>query len=413
MTTTTLLLIVLGAIALFACYWLFIRRGARPVERIGEARPRPPERPAERLEPRAPKEPAAVPPPKAEAPPVAPKVPAKLEPAAEAALAPAPLKEAAPAALAPLREAEVAALKQGLTTTRGGLIGRLGKLFRGKKELDPALVAQIEEVMLTSDVGVKTTQKLLDRLKEKLGKADIGDPRVVWSTLREETVRILDLPAGAEPPGKPQVIMVVGVNGVGKTTTIGKLASRLSAEGKKVVLAAGDTFRAAAVQQLEIWGRRTGCAVVKGKEGADPSSVIFDAVKAATQDGADVVIADTAGRLHTKQPLMDELKKVKRVAAKALEGAPHQTLLVLDSTNGQNAIAQAQMFKEALDVSGIVLTKLDGTAKGGVILGICDEHRIPVRFIGIGERVEDLREFHAREFVEALFFQAEEESIAA
>jgi len=338
--------------------------------------------------------------------------PARAEPPRPAEAAPAPARAEAPAR-AGVREAEVAALRQGLTTTRGGLIARLGKLFRGKKELDPALVSEIEEVLITSDVGVKTTAKLLEVIKDKLGKGEIGDPKVVWGTLRQEAIRILDVPAPAPAAAHPHVIMVVGVNGVGKTTTIGKLASRYSTDGKKVILAAGDTFRAAAVQQLEIWGKRTGCGVVTGKEGADPSSVIFDAVKAAKEQGADVVIADTAGRLHTKTPLMEELKKVKRVIAKAQEGAPHEVLLVLDATNGQNAIAQAQMFREALEVSGIVLTKLDGTAKGGVILGICEEHHVPVRFVGIGERVEDLREFRAGEFVEALFFQAEDESIAA
>jgi fused signal recognition particle receptor len=338
--------------------------------------------------------------------------PAPVEPS-RAPEAPAAPRTEAPVARGGVREAEVAALRQGLSTTRGGLIARLGQLFKGKKELDPALVDEIEEVLLTSDVGVKTTQKLMAALHDKLGKSEIGDTKVVWSTLRQEATRILDLPSVVHANASPHVIMVVGVNGVGKTTTIGKLASRISAEGKKVVLAAGDTFRAAAVQQLEIWGKRTGCEVVTGKEGADPSSVIFDAVKAAKERGADVVIADTAGRLHTKTNLMEELKKVKRVIAKAQEGAPHEVLLVLDATNGQNAIAQVQLFREALEINGIVLTKLDGTAKGGVILGICDEHRIPVRFVGIGERVEDLRDFRAGEFVEALFFQAEDESIAA
>ncbi len=201
---------------------------------------------------------------------------------------------------------------------------------------------------------------------------------------------------------------------MGKTTTIGKLASRYTEEGKKVVLAAGDTFRAAAVLQLEVWGRRTKCKVVKGKDRADPGSVVFDAIKTAKDEGADIVIADTAGRLHTKTPLMEELKKVHRTCEKALDGrSADEVLLVLDSTNGQNAIQQAQMFKDALPVSGIVLTKLDGTAKGGVILGIVDEHEVPVRFIGIGERVEDLREFDAPSFVEALFEKPDDETMAA
>jgi fused signal recognition particle receptor len=202
---------------------------------------------------------------------------------------------------------------------------------------------------------------------------------------------------------KPFVLLVIGVNGSGKTTTIGKLAAKLAADGKKVLLAAGDTFRAAATEQLEIWANRTGATIVRGKEGADPSSVIFDGVRRAVAEGFDVVIADTAGRLHTKTDLMQELEKVRRVVGKASPGAPHETWLVIDSTSGQNAIAQAQMFTQKMSVSGIVLTKLDGTAKGGVILGIADQLQIPVRFVGIGERVEDLREFDAEEFVEALY----------
>jgi fused signal recognition particle receptor len=203
------------------------------------------------------------------------------------------------------------------------------------------------------------------------------------------------------------------VNGVGKTTTIGKLATRYTTAGKKVILAAGDTFRAAAVQQLEVWGKRVGADVVRGKEGADPGAVAFDATMKAKDGGADLVLVDTAGRLHTKVPLMDEIKKVRKTIAKALDGAPHETLLVLDATTGQNALTQAAMFKDALDLTGIVLTKLDGTAKGGIVLGICDELGVPVRYIGLGERAEDLREFDAEDFVEALFGKGEEESAAA
>ena len=205
------------------------------------------------------------------------------------------------------------------------------------------------------------------------------------------------------------MLLAIGVNGSGKTTTIGKLASKLKADGKSVLMAAGDTFRAAAAEQLEVWGARVGAPVIRGKEGGDPSSVIFDGIKRAMSDGVDVVIADTAGRLHTKSNLMEELQKVRRVVGKALDGAPHETWLVIDATSGQNAIAQAQIFTQAMSVTGIVLTKLDGTAKGGVILGIADQLRIPVRFIGVGERVEDLREFNAEEFVEALFEHIEEE----
>jgi fused signal recognition particle receptor len=225
----------------------------------------------------------------------------------------------------------------------------------------------------------------------------------VWEALRSKANDILAISGGGiTTSARPTVVMVVGVNGVGKTTTIGKLATRLVGQGKKVVLAAGDTFRAAAVQQLVVWGKRAGCEVITGAEGANAGAVIFDAIQKAKELGADIVLADTAGRLHTKTNLMDELKKISRTMGKAFEGAPHETLLVLDATNGQNAIQQTALFSEALPISGIVLTKLDGTAKGGVILGICAEQKIPVRYIGIGERAEDLRDFNAEEFVEAL-----------
>lgn len=314
---------------------------------------------------------------------------------------------------APSKE-DVETLKKGLASTRGGFIARLAKLFGGKKDIDPELLEQLEELLITADVGVKTSTKILDRLKERLEKKELGDTDRVWAALREEARTILSgSQGGLSLPQQPTVVLVVGVNGVGKTTTIGKLASGFAEQGKKVVLAAGDTFRAAAVLQLEVWGRRVGCDVVKGKDNADPGSVIFQAVEQAKADGADVVLADTAGRLHTKTPLMDELKKVARTAEKALGRPADEVLLVLDSTNGQNAIQQAQMFKETMNVSGIVLTKLDGTAKGGVILGIVDEHQIPVRFIGIGERIEDLREFDSASFVEALFEKPDDETVAA
>jgi fused signal recognition particle receptor len=230
----------------------------------------------------------------------------------------------------------------------------------------------------------------------------------VWAFLRKRCIEFLrvDAPAVEFSKARPFVLLAIGVNGSGKTTTIGKLASKLKGEGRTVLLAAGDTFRAAATEQLEVWGSRVGAPVARGKEGGDPSSVIFDAIKRAASEGIEVVIADTAGRLHTKANLMDELQKVRRVTGKACEGAPHETWLVIDATSGQNAIAQAQIFTQAMSVTGIVLTKLDGTAKGGVILGITDQLGIPVRYIGIGERVEDLREFDAEEFVEALFESA-------
>ena len=247
-------------------------------------------------------------------------------------------------------------------------------------------------------------------MRDSLGKRELADPKAVWNHLRKRSIEFLrvESPRIDFSKAKPFVLLTIGVNGSGKTTTIGKLASKLKAEGKSVLLAAGDTFRAAATEQLEVWGSRVGAPVVRGKEGGDPSSVIFEGIKRASSEGFDVVIADTAGRLHTKTNLMEELQKVRRVVGKALEGAPHETWLVIDATSGQNAIAQAQIFTQAMSVTGIVLTKLDGTAKGGVILGIADQLGIPVRYIGIGERVEDLREFDPEEFVEALFEHVEE-----
>ncbi|EYF07415.1 signal recognition particle-docking protein FtsY [Chondromyces apiculatus] len=316
------------------------------------------------------------------------------------AVKPAPAKAPTP------RKQDVEGLRKGLGKVREkeGFFGRLRSLLAGKKEIDPSIVEQIEEVLLTSDVGVKTTEELLRDIRESLGRKELDDEGKVWDALRAQAARILRIQGGGglRFTNSPTVVMVVGVNGVGKTTTIGKLATQLKNDGKTVVLAAGDTFRAAAVQQLAVWGKRVGCEVVRGKDGANPGAVIFDAIQRAKEIGADVVLADTAGRLHTKTNLMDELTKVARTMTKALDGAPHETLLVLDATNGQNALQQAAMFKEVLPLTGIVLTKLDGTAKGGVILGIAAEHGVPVRYIGIGERAEDLREFEVDEFVEAM-----------
>ena len=311
---------------------------------------------------------------------------------------------------------DVAGLRKGLAATRGGFMARLKALFTGKKEIDPAILEQMEEIMISSDVGVKTTQSILERIREKLQKNELADSDAVWAALRAEATRILDIgPADARSASKqkPTIVLMVGVNGVGKTTTIGKLATKWNGEGKKVVLAAGDTFRAAAVQQLEVWGKRVGAEVVKGKEGADPGAVAFEATKKAAELGADILLVDTAGRLHTKVNLMDEIKKVKKTIAKAMDGAPHETLLVLDATTGQNALTQAALFKEALELTGLILTKLDGTAKGGVVLGVCDELKLPVRYIGLGERAEDLREFVAVDFVEALFGRDDDEAAAA
>jgi fused signal recognition particle receptor len=318
----------------------------------------------------------------------------------------------------PSHEQDVDVLRKGLANTRGGFIARLAKLFGGRSAIDASLLEQIEEVLITSDIGVKTTERMLSRLREQMQNGDLKGEDDVWKSLREMAVDILTVPSAAQnvqdAAHKPALLLIVGVNGAGKTTTIGKLAARHSAAGRKVLLAAADTYRAAAVLQLEVWGRRVNCPVMKGKEGGDPSAVIFEAIKRAQEEAYDLVIADTAGRLHTKAPLMEELKKVERTIQKALGGRPaDEILLVLDATTGQNAVQQMHMFREALRVSGVVLTKLDGTAKGGMVLGIVDEHKVPVRFIGLGERVEDLREFDALSFVEALFSKPNGETLAA
>lgn len=376
---------------------------------------RQPDKPRARTSDRAPKAKVAAEPtsPRAKAPAPAEReaAPAAAAPAAPKT-APAPEQSAAPGkSIAPraLLESprDPRAMRQGLSRSREGtgFFARLRGLFAGKPELSPELAAEIEEVLIASDVGVPTAELLLGRVRELLSRGEIVDEQKVWQALREEAARILSVNGAAGPIAlktKPSVILFVGVNGAGKTTTIGKLATRLKASGRSCVLAAGDTFRAAAVQQLEVWGDRVGCEVIRGKEGADPGSVIFESIRKAQEIGADVVLADTAGRLHTKANLMSEMTKIAKTAAKALDGAPHEILLVIDATTGQNALAQAREFKEALPLSGIVLTKLDGTAKGGMVLGICDGLQVPVRLIGLGERPADLHEFDPEEFVEAL-----------
>ena len=373
----------------------------KPEEQEAPAEDEKPEEPAVPAEDEKPEEPAA---------PAEPEEPK--EPAPGVRLDESEEEEAAKRLKEAKRERKLKKLRKGLAPTRGGFIAKIGAIFKGKKEIDPSLLDELEEALITADVGAKTSEWFLELLRQALDKNELADPDAVWALLRSEVEKALAIDANPwdVDSKKPYVIMVVGVNGVGKTTTIGKLASQYSAAGKKVVLAAADTFRAAAVNQLEIWGRRTGCEVVKSKEGADPSSVVFDAIKRAQEVDADIVIADTAGRLHTQAPLMEELKKVARVTAKAQEGAPDQVLLVLDATTGQNALRQVKEFGEALELTGIALTKLDGTAKGGVIIGICHEHKIPVRFIGIGEAKDDLREFEVADFVEALFFKEEGET---
>jgi fused signal recognition particle receptor len=311
---------------------------------------------------------------------------------------------------------DIQSLRKGLAKSRSdeGFFGKLKALIGGKKEISPQIAEDIEEILLASDVGVATTNAILERVRNALDKSDLIDTAKVWEALRAEARQVLTVgQTGAfELGAKPTVVLMVGVNGAGKTTTIGKLATKLKAEGRECLLAAGDTFRAAAVQQLVVWGERVGCEVVRGKDGADPGSVIFDAIKRAEEIGADLVLADTAGRLHTKSNLMAEMQKVIKTAGKALAGAPHEVLLVIDATNGQNALAQAKEFQQALSLTGIVLTKLDGTAKGGMILGICDTLKLPVRFIGLGERADDLHDFSPDEFVEALLGKETEASAA-
>ncbi len=296
-------------------------------------------------------------------------------------------------------------LKEKLTKTRQGLVEKVEELITGRKKIDEELYEELEEVLIQADVGVTTSLELINRLRKIVRERKISDPLELTAILKEEIAAIL---GGETVPlninnQKPAVIMVVGVNGVGKTTTIGKLANQLRQEGRRPLIAAGDTFRAAAIDQLEVWGQRAGVEVIKHQEGADPAAVAFDAIQAARSRGCDVLIVDTAGRLHTKSNLMEELKKVGRVLDREMPGAPHEVLLVLDATTGQNAINQAKQFGEAAGVTGIALTKIDGTAKGGVIIGIKNEMDIPVKLIGVGEKVEDLRPFVAEEFVEALF----------
>lgn len=289
-------------------------------------------------------------------------------------------------------------LKEGLSKTRDNFIGRVESIFIGKT-ITADTLEELEEILLSSDVGVIATGELIKAVKDKVnGAVSIKD------TLKEEMTKLLGRPDPIVIFGeRPFVILAVGVNGVGKTTTIGKLASRFVSEGNQVLIAAGDTFRAAAIEQLEIWSDRSGAKLIKHQSGSDPAAVAFDAVEAARHRGADVVIVDTAGRLHTKSPLMDELKKVRRVIEKAMPSAPQETLLVLDATTGQNALRQAKIFNDVIGITGIALTKLDGTAKGGIVFAIKKELKIPVRLIGVGEKIEDLRDFDPKEFVEALF----------
>lgn len=297
-------------------------------------------------------------------------------------------------------------LQKGLSRTRAVISDGMADLVLGKKEIDDDLLEELEALLLTADVGFETTRHIIDDLSERVLRREMSDPKVLHKTLCEHLVKILnrvDAPMLEPRKGKPLVIMMVGINGAGKTTTIGKLTQHFLRDGKQVMLAAGDTFRAAAVEQLQTWGERNNVPVIAQKSGADAASVIFDALEAAKARGFDVLIADTAGRLHTKTHLMDELSKIARVLKKLDPDAPHEVMLVVDAGTGQNALNQALEFNNALGLTGIALTKLDGTAKGGVIFSIADQLEVPIRYIGIGEGVDDLRPFKADDFVRALF----------
>ena len=295
-------------------------------------------------------------------------------------------------------------LRQGLTKTRDFLNTDIEDLFSGKRQIDDALLEELEELLITADIGVPTTMDLMDRISRKASK--IATPGDLKAILKEEIMAIVDAAPAAissDTSPRPKVIMVVGVNGVGKTTTIGKLAARYRRDGKKVLIAASDTFRAAAIEQLSIWADRAGAEIVKHKDQSDPAAVAYDAVEAAIARGVDIVLVDTAGRLHTKVNLMEELKKIKRSLSKKCVDAPHETLLVLDATTGQNALSQAKLFDEAIDLNALALTKLDGTAKGGIVISICSTLNIPLKYVGVGEQIEDLQDFEPRQFVDALF----------
>jgi len=295
-------------------------------------------------------------------------------------------------------------LKEGLKKTKNAITERIDQVLVSFGKIDEELFEELEEILITSDVGIDTSMKIIENLKKKVKENKVVDPQKVKDLLKQEISEILSMgESELRLESTPSVILVVGVNGVGKTTSIGKIANLLKSQGKKVVLAAGDTFRAAAIDQLEIWSGRVGVELIKHSEGADPAAVIYDAIQAVKARKADVLICDTAGRLHTKKNLMEELKKVFRVIDRELPNASREVLLVLDATTGQNAISQAKSFGDITDVTGIVLTKLDGTAKGGIVIAVASSLNIPVKFIGVGEQMDDLQSFNAKEFAEALF----------
>lgn len=294
-------------------------------------------------------------------------------------------------------------LKQGLSKTKSSFDEKINDVLSNFRKVDEELLEELEEALIMSDIGAETSIKIIENLRERVKKEKIENSDEVKNVLREEMKKMLEIQDSALKLETPlSVILVVGVNGVGKTTSIGKIANKLTKSGKKVVIAAADTFRAAAVEQLQVWADRSECDMVKRAEGSDPASVVYDAIKIAKEKNADVLICDTAGRLHNKKYLMDELAKINKVIDKELEDCSKETLLVIDSTTGQNAISQVKAFKETVEITGIVLTKLDGTAKGGVVVGIVNQNQIPVKFIGVGEQVDDMQEFNAEEFVKAI-----------
>ena len=294
-------------------------------------------------------------------------------------------------------------LKNGLNKTKTSFDEKINSVFSNFRKVDEEFLDELEEVLIMSDIGMDTSIKIISNLRERIKKEKIQDEEDVKQALREEMQKILDVTdISLHLNTKPSVILVVGVNGVGKTTSIGKMANRLAKDGKKVVVAAADTFRAAAVEQLEIWANRAGATVVKRDEGVDPASVVYDAIKQTKELGADILIVDTAGRLHNKKYLMDELNKIQKVINKEMPEADKEVLLVIDGTTGQNAISQVKAFKQETDITGIVLTKLDGTAKGGVVIGIVEENKIPVKFIGVGEQIDDMEIFNSEDFVKAI-----------
>ncbi|MBQ8883228.1 MAG: signal recognition particle-docking protein FtsY [Oscillospiraceae bacterium] len=294
-------------------------------------------------------------------------------------------------------------LKNGLKKTKDSMIGKIERLLNSFTKIDEDLFEELEDTLITSDIGVNTSTKICDLLRERVKRDGIKDPAGIKDVLKEIIAEMLGEDTTIDTSTTPSVILVIGVNGVGKTTTIGKLSNQLKNDGKKVIVAAADTFRAAAIDQLEVWTQRAGVDIIKHKEGSDPAAVVFDALQAAKSRKADVVICDTAGRLHNKKNLMDELKKISRIVHQQAEGCALEVLLALDATTGQNAVNQAKQFNEVADITGIILTKLDGTAKGGIIISITDDLKIPVKLVTVGEQIDDIQPFIAKDFVNALF----------